>query len=406
MIVAAYCWLLLAAQPPVTDLLAEGAKAIDAGRYADAVKALQEAVQKSPRDIAAQFQLGLAYSLAGQDPAAIEAFRKTLELKPGLYEAQVNLGHLYVRNQDFAAAEPLLKLAVTEKPKAERASYLYGQALLGQNKAVEAEPVFRGLLETNPKSVDAMIGLGRSLARQKKPAEAAQVFQQALAIEPANRDLLLETAALLEASGNKKEAIALYSQVTGDAAVNERLGNLLIEDHRPEEAIPHLEAAQRQSPTPANRYALAVAYLRVKKPEAALPLVAKILESDPSNTDARMFYGRLLRDQRKFLAAAGQFQAVTKIQPDAAEAWSELAAALILAELYPDALQALEQVRRLKGENPAYYYFRAHSLDHLKQYKPALESYKRFLELSENKSPDEEFKARQRVIVIQKVLSK
>ena len=406
MTVAAYFWLLLAAQPSVTDLINEGAKAIDAGRYDDAVKILQQAVAKVPDDIAAQFQLGLAYSLSGQDSAAIETFRKTLTLKSDLYEAQVNLGHLYVRNKDYPAAEQWLKLAVTQKPKAERPNYLLGQALMAQGKAAEAEPLFRTILEINPKSIDGLVAVGRCLTLQKKPLEAAAIFQQALMLEPSNRDLLLETASLYEASGKRKEAIELYAKVPDDPAARERLGNLLLEDGRPEEAIPHLEAAQTKSPTSANRFALAMAYVRVKKPELAIPLVEKILQTDPNDVEVRMFYGRLLRDQRRFLVAAGQFQAVTKAKPDAADAWSELASCLILAELYADAVPALDQVRRLKGENAAYHYFRALSLDHLKQYKPALDSYRRFLELSDNKSPDEEFKARQRVIVIQKVLSK
>lgn len=406
MSVAAYCLLLFAAQAPVGDLIAEGAKAIEAGRYDEAVKTLQKAVEKSPDDIAAQFHLGLACSLAGQDSAAIAAFRKTLTLKPDLYEAQINLGNLYVRARDYAAAEPWLKLAVTQKPKAERANYLYAQALAGQKKAADAEPVFRTLVELNPKSLDAWIGLGRSLVAQQRSAEAAQVFRQALALEPGNRDLVLETAALAEASGNRKEAIELYAQVPEEPAVRERLGNLLLEENRPAEAVPHLEFAEQKSPTPANRYALAIAYVRANKRDAALPLVEKVLQSDPSNAQMRMFYGRLLRDERKYAVAAAQFRAVAGANPNDAEAWTELSSALVLDEQYPEALQALEQMRRLKGEPPAYFYLRALSLDHLKQYKPALDSYKRFLELSQNKSLDEEFKARQRIIVIQKVLSK
>jgi hypothetical protein len=39
-------------------------------------------------------------------------------------------------------------------------------------------------------------------------------------------------------------------------------------------------------------------------------------------------------------------------------------------------------------------------------YEPALQSYERFLASSEGKYPDEEFKARQRVRVIKKELSK
>jgi hypothetical protein len=45
-------------------------------------------------------------------------------------------------------------------------------------------------------------------------------------------------------------------------------------------------------------------------------------------------------------------------------------------------------------------------LDKNRVYEPALHSYERFLELSEGKYPDEEFKARQRIRVLKKELSK
>jgi len=67
---------------------------------------------------------------------------------------------------------------------------------------------------------------------------------------------------------------------------------------------------------------------------------------------------------------------------------------------------ALDQAHALGGETIAYWYFRALCLDHIKEYKQALPSYEKFLSLSQNKNPDEEFKARQRVRVIQKELSK
>ncbi len=42
----------------------------------------------------------------------------------------------------------------------------------------------------------------------------------------------------------------------------------------------------------------------------------------------------------------------------------------------------------------------------MKLYKDALPAYQKFLALSNGKSPEEEFKARQRIIVARKVLEK
>ena len=119
-----------------------------------------------------------------------------------------------------------------------------------------------------------------------------------------------------------------------------------------------------------------------------------------------MFYGRLLRDQKKYAPASEQFLSATKLKPDSLEAWNELTSMLVLLKNYPAALETIEKSRQLGGETAAYHWFRAIMLDALKQYKPALESYRRFLEMSQNKSPDEEFKARQRVRILTRIVNR
>jgi tetratricopeptide (TPR) repeat protein len=184
------------------------------------------------------------------------------------------------------------------------------------------------------------------------------------------------------------------------------MGELLLETGQAADAIPQLEQAVSQSPTAANRFALAAAYMRNSQPAKAVPLLEQAVAGEPQNFDLRLTYGRALRDLRQFSNAAREFFFSAKIKPESVEAWSELAGALILTENYPQALAALDRVRALGGEKAAHLYFRAIILDRSKQYKPALEAYRQFLATSQNQSPDEEFKARQRVRIIQKELSK
>src|SRR5262249_26521154 len=151
-----------------------------------------------------------------------------------------------------------------------------------------------------------------------------------------------------------------------DAAARERLGELLLESGKAGDAIPELETAYTQSPTNANRLALAMAYLKAKQPVKALPLLEQAVASEPNHVDLRLFYGRALRDQRSFQAAAQQFWQATKLQPDSKDAWNELAAMLISLENYPQALVALDKAQALGGaENPAYHFFRALVYDHM-----------------------------------------
>ena len=97
---------------------------------------------------------------------------------------------------------------------------------------------------------------------------------------------------------------------------------------------------------------------------------------------------------------------MVKAKPDRAETWSDLAGVLVLLEQYEQAMAALDKVKALNAEKPGHFYLRAIVFDKNKMYEPALQSYERFLASSEGKYPDEELKARQRVRVIKKELSK
>jgi hypothetical protein len=59
-------------------------------------------------------------------------------------------------------------------------------------------------------------------------------------------------------------------------------------------------------------------------------------------------------------------------------------------------------VHNLNADTAGNFYYRAIILDKLRQVKPALASYKKFLELSQGKNPDQEFLARQRSRILER----
>src|SRR5262249_21299781 len=151
----------------------------------------------------------------------------------------------------------------------------------------------------------------------------AEHFRQAAALDSAYHDSLLELASLYEAAKQPADAIAIYREFPQNAAAQERLGALLMQNSQYEEAIDRLQKAAQKDPTAANFVALAHAYTLHKEPEKALPLLEKAVAADPGNYDTRMLFGRALRDQKKYSLAAGQFYAAAQKRPESAEAWNE-----------------------------------------------------------------------------------
>jgi len=366
---AAFAFLFSAAPP---DPLAEASAHLDAGRYAEAIAILKGLAEKEPEEVVYQFNLALAYSLAGQDEAAISGYRQTLKLKEDLYEARLNLGQALLKTGKPEEASEWLEKAASQKPADSKPRYL----------------------------------LGRALAARKQYAEAAAALEKAMALDEKNESLPLEIAELWEQAGQPAKAAEFYAKAKSNPAAGERLGLILLSQGDSGGAIAQLEAVRQASPTPAVLYALATAYLRNKQPDKSVVVAEELVKLEPGRAELRLFLGRLLRDQKRYADAAREFDQAARLTPTSVEAWNELTGMLLLLERYDLALRTLEKSKELGGETPAYHYFRATTLDAMKQAEPALASYERFLATSEGKFPDEEFKARQRIRILKKVLSK
>jgi tetratricopeptide (TPR) repeat protein len=400
-------WLLLALfawQNP--DYLEQGRKALDAKHNDEAAGLFQKAVEADPKDYAAHFHLALADSLLQHDAEAAVEYQKTLELKPGLYEAQLNLGILLLRDKRAEDAIAVLQNAVAQKPTAYPPNYSLAQALLDSNRAPDAQPYFEAALKAKPTSAEAELGLAHALLKQNQLAAAEPHFRAAGEREPRYREALLELASAEEKASQTTEAIAIYRQFPENAAAQKRVGELLVKSDNYAEAVPRLEKAVAASPTAANRMALADAYRMTKQPVKLDEQLSKAVASEPGNFEYRMVFGRQLRDERQFVAAANQFYAATKLKPDSKDAWNELASVLIIDEDYGAGLAALDRAKALGGETVGGIYFRAITLDKLRQKPLALASYKQFLAASDGKHPDEEFKARQRIRMIETEMGK
>ena len=359
-----------------TDFSAEGMKALEAQKYEQAADLFGKAAAADPKDYAAHFHLALSYSMLKRDAEAVTEYQKVLELKPGLYEAELNLGIVLIRDSQPAAAIPYLEAATGQKPKEARPRIYWAEALLDSGDAAKAEAQYKASLELDPKSPAAELGLAHAQVKQNRLADATPHFQAAAQLDPGYRDGLLELASLYEKNHQDAEAIAIYQQFPDNPAAQERIGQLMLAGAHSKDAIAPLEAAMQKDPTPANRLALATAYLFEKQYDKALPLVEDSVAHEPGNYSLRMMYGRALRDHKQYAPAAEQFFQATKLKPDSREAWNEFAGMLYMLEKYPESLAALDKARALGEDTPANYYFHAITYDKLRALKPALENYR------------------------------
>jgi len=398
-------WILyLALLAQSANLLDDGNKALDAKQYDRALDLFSQAAAANPKDYAAHFQLALAYSLLGRDGDAIPQYKTTLELHPGMYEAELNLGLSLMRANHPAEAVDQFRAAAEQRPKEFRPALGLAQALYNTDRFPEAEAAYQKAVTLDARSAAAESGLAMSLIRQKRPDDAAPHVQQAFVLDRSYRAGFIALAELYESAGRAAEAIPIYRLFPDNPEALERLGMLLAASGNFAEAIPALERVVEKMPSEARRMALAKAYVENKQLDKAQALLQPAVQATPNDFDLRLFYGRVLRDQRKFPEASSEFNAAARIDPKSVVAWNELASALVLAEDYPQALAAFDHIRALNAEIPGNYFFRALAHDHLHQRPEAIENYKKFLATSGGKFPDQEFQARNRARTLEKEL--
>jgi superkiller protein 3 len=399
-LLTAIALLLLSFADPAA-LADQGSKALDRGDYQQAEEIFSQLVAADPKDYFAYFNLALAEVGLKKDDKAIANFKQTLELKPGLVQAQVNLGLVYLRNDQAAEAIPLFQSLVNAKPDDAKGHQYLAEAYQGAGKWLEAGSEFQEVLKRDPKNARASLGVGESLLHQGKLDEAKPHFDQAVQLDPSLKPYLLEYAVALADAGHDDQALPLLAQFTNDAGACSKAGQLYLKAQQPEKAAESFGCAMRLDPTPANRLALATAYLRSNQKDKAVPLLKEALAAAPNDWELHMTIGRIYRDQKNYSEAANYFLNAAKLKPAGADAWSELAGVLTLMQQYPQALAALDKLHELNAEKPGHYYLRAIILDKLHQLKPALASYQQFLRTSNGQNPDQEFQARGRIKALQ-----
>ena len=267
-------WLPLQTAP--TNSQAAGLQALDAHDYERAKQVFSKLAADDPKDYSALFNLALAESALKEDQDSIAHYKQVLGLKPGLYEAELNLGILDIRDQHASDAVPLLRDAAKQRPAQARAQRYLGEALLLTGDTASAAGAFQAALAADPKLAVAELGLGQSLVRQGKLDEGLAHYQQAAALDANLKSYLLEVAEAFAKAGRPNDAIPLLSEFPNDMGAREELGRLYLTENRPAEAVKEFEAAVAAAPTPANRLALATAYLKNNQPDLASPTCDRV----------------------------------------------------------------------------------------------------------------------------------
>jgi len=114
--------------------------AVEKKEFANAIKLLNQIVEKDKLDFQVWTLLGTVYLVEEKSEEAEKAYLKAIEVKPTYALALVNLGKLRTSQKRFEEAVDLLTRAVEMQPQSPDANLLLGEAYLRLKKGSKAIP--------------------------------------------------------------------------------------------------------------------------------------------------------------------------------------------------------------------------------------------------------------------------
>ena len=394
---------------PLNDLLDEAQAALDKNDYEAAIPPLQKFIAEKPDVAFAHFQLAYAYTALKRPDDARQEYERSIALDPKMPAAQLNLGVLLLERQP-AAAVAALRRAVELLPSESRPRYLLGLAQERSGDFSGAVESFAGATRLDPKDLDSLTRLGQVLLRLGKSADAEGKFRAALELQPNSPEALQGLAQSLDQQ-KKPQAVDAYRNYLAaepdDKAARLRLVHLLVEQQRYDEAVAENAKDNAGQPATVDDLKLrADIEINQKKLDEAITTLRRAIALAPNDAQLHGGLGRIYLEKRQFADAEKELKAALELDRNNLAYWKDLSSTYYLAGNCQAALAALDVIGKAEAGGAGTWFIRALCYDKLNQVQPALDAYRKFLELDENKNPDQVWQANQRIHVLEKVAEK
>jgi Tfp pilus assembly protein PilF len=309
---------LLAAADSLTE---QGVAAFQQGRYLEASRLLQDALQADSRDDHARTFLALSRAATGNCSEALadlaDRFQKPAD--PQLARmAGLALAQCFIAQEETSQALPIAaqleakfpddadvlylcarvhmrafndatRRMFEKTPASYRVNQLSAEIFETQNKFAEAAAEYRKAIEKNPRALNLHFRLGRAILLESHSAEA-----------------------LARAQTEFEAELALNA---GDAAAEFQIGQIHNASGRTGEALQHFQRALDLSPD-FPEAALAVGRIRVqaKQYAEAIPLLERVVKMQPANEPAHYSLMMAYRNSGQLEKARSEQQELEKLQ--------------------------------------------------------------------------------------------
>jgi Flp pilus assembly protein TadD len=390
------------APPKLPPELEKAEAAIAQKDFAGAELLLVQETRANPQDFRAWYDLGFVYYQTQRAEQAIKAYRQSIALRGDLAETHAALGHVLLELDRNEEAIPHLRRVAELKPTAE--AWMMLGAAQENSHAEDALQSYAKAADFAPHDPEPRARIGGIYEARKDWASAEREYRTAQAIQSSPRALagLVNIYRQTKRTAELELALREYLKLQpDDANAHFQLGELLLTQGKNDEAWTEISTSRSGRHDEATLRGIASMLVSAKDYAHAIEIYRELVAQDPNRArfhaelgDA-LIHAKQLVDAEKELITAGNLNAKDP------EILGSLAIAASQNNHFELALKALDARAKVAPDTPPTYFLRATSYDHLRQYKLAAENYRLFLAAANGAYPDEEWKARHRLIAIE-----
>jgi protein O-GlcNAc transferase len=191
----------------------------NAGKGAQAVAELREAIRLDSTLVEERYNLGVGLLALGQRDAARSAAQQALEMRPDYIDAMTLLGVLALDDSDLAAAEPLVSRLYALQPDDLKTQSLFGglQLLKGaeaerNGSPIEAEKAYRSGLAVVPKYWRLLRAQGLLAFREGRFPDAVENFRGYVQSQPEKTEAYFRLGEALRKAGQVDDGRKVLQQ--------------------------------------------------------------------------------------------------------------------------------------------------------------------------------------------------
>jgi len=389
------------AAPKLPPELEKAEAAIAQKDFAAAEALLLQETKANPQDFRAWYDLGFVYYQTKRVDQAISAYKRSIALRGDLEQTQSALGLALLDQGRNDEAIPYLRKAAELKPS--MMSWMTLGLAQDKDHLQDALQSYARAGELAPKLPDPHLHAASIYERQKDWSAAEREYSAAQTRGDTSASLagLFRVYRATNRTAEEEAALRAYLKAApNDDAPRFELGRMLLAQGKNEEAAQEFAAIRARRSDPETLRQLGGLFFAAKDYPQAVEIYRDLAAKAPQDADLHHRLGSALISTKDYAGAEKELIAAANLEPRNPDYLSSLAIAASHNEHYQLVIQALDARAQVAKDTPATLFLRATSYDHLRQYKPAAENYRLFLAAANGAYPDEEWKARHRLIAI------